>query len=123
MGLPRLTEQLERLRRQMPDGRTLTVHAVVKENYWPLPWYLRKFPPGTVGYWLDADQWQKDINLRHIALPDVLIISCDFDLPELEARLRDYNGQRVDSMRTGNLVRVYVRDELWPAFLCASETP
>ena len=121
MGLPRLTDQLERLRQQMPDGRTLTVHTVIKENYWPLPWYLRKFPPGTVGYWLDADQWQKE-HLRHIALPDVVIISCDFDLPELEARLAITMGK--ESILCGRAT--------WCVFtfatnsgrrFCAGETP
>ena len=43
----------------MPPGRDLTVHVVVKENYWPLPWYLRKFKPDTVLYWLDPAKWQK----------------------------------------------------------------
>ncbi len=121
MGLPRLTEQLERLRRQMPDGRKLTVHVVVKENYWPLPWYLRKFPPGTVGYWLDAAKWQAA--LSHLPLPDVLIVSPDFDSPEVAGRLRGYNGQMVQLLRPGGEVRVYVRDDLWSTFLRAGEIP
>jgi uncharacterized protein (TIGR03663 family) len=114
LGLPRLTEQLERLRQEVP-GRALTVHVVAKENYWPLPWYLRKFPPNSVGYWLDATEWQKA--LGQLPLPDVLIISCDFDSPEIVARLGGYNGQRIESLRPGSPVHVYVREQLWPAFL------
>jgi hypothetical protein len=120
-GLPRLTEQLERLRRQMPEGRELMIHVVVMENYWPLPWYLRKFRPGTVGYWLDAAEWQSA--LRHPSDPDVVIISWDFDSPEIQARLKDYNGQHFDSLRPGSPVHVYVRDNLWAAFLRAGELP
>jgi uncharacterized protein (TIGR03663 family) len=111
-GLPRLAEQLDRLRRDLPAGRTLTVHVVVNENYWPLPWYLRKFPPNSVGYWLDAVKWLDAA--RHLPSPDVVICALDFDSPEVQARLEGYNGQMIESMRPGSFVRVYVRDELWP---------
>ena len=119
MGLPRLTEQLERLRQQMPDGRTLTVHVVVKENYWPLPWYLRKFKPGAVGYWLDAGQWQQD--LEHLRPPDMLILSDEFDPPELASGLNQYNGQMIAAIRPGGLVKIYVRNEYWQEFIDATD--
>jgi uncharacterized protein (TIGR03663 family) len=119
-GLPRLAEQLERLRQEMPDGRRLTVHVVVKENYWPLPWYLRKFPQNAVGYWLDPSDWQKA--LGHLPLPDVLIISCDFESPEIAVQLAGYNGQQIDSLRPGSPVHVYVRDNLWDGFLRAGQS-
>jgi uncharacterized protein (TIGR03663 family) len=119
-GLPRLAERLDRLRQRMPPGRELTVHVVVKENYWPLPWYLRKFKPRTVGYWLDPAQWQKD--LAHVPMPDALILSEDVDSPELAARLHDYNGQMIESLRPGSLVRVYVGNRLWPEFIAARDS-
>ncbi len=110
LGLSRLSERLDWLRRQMPRGRDLTVHVVVKENYWPLPWYLRKFPPETVGYWLDARKWQK--GLRYVPMPDVLILSADLESPKLAARLSEYNGQMLESLRPGVFVRIYFRKDL-----------
>lgn len=115
MGLPRLAQRLDRLRQRMPQGREVTIHVVVKDNYWPLPWYLRKFDSESVYYWLDPAQWQKD--LKHFPLPDVLILSADVDSPELAARLSGYNGQIMESLRPGVMVRIYVRKELWPLIL------
>ncbi len=117
LGLPRLAERLDRLRQRMPPGRELTVHVVTKENYWPLPWYLRKFKSGTVGYWLDPAQWQND--LAQDPMPDVLILSADVDSPELAVRLHDYNGQMIESLRPGSFVRIYVRSDLWPEFIAS----
>jgi len=110
LRLPQLADRLDRLRQQMPRGRDLTVHVVVNENYWPLPWYLRKFPPETVGYWLDAKKWQED--LKHLPIPEVLILSADLQSSELAARLGGYNGQMLESLRPGVFVRIYVRNDL-----------
>ncbi len=115
-GLPRLAQQLDRLCRRMPPGRELTVHVVVKENYWPLPWYFRKFKPENVGYWLDSRQWEKDLVHSHV--PDVLIISADIDTPGPSA---SYYVQTFASLRPESLVRVCVRNELWPAFLAVAK--
>ncbi len=46
--LARLTARLDRLASASPRGRNLLIR-VAASDYWPLPWYLRKFP--RVGYW------------------------------------------------------------------------
>ena len=40
---------LERLAEVSPEGHAMTIHVVTPENYWPLPWYLRRFEQ--VGWW------------------------------------------------------------------------
>ena len=115
----RLAERLDQLGQRMPPGRELTVHVVVKENYWPLPWYLRKFNRNSVLYWLDPVKWESD--LGHLPLPDIVILSADVNLPEVVAKMNTYNGQMIDSLRPGIFVRVYVRDELWQKFIAGSE--
>jgi len=46
--LGRLTARLDALAAGSPQGRSLVIE-VAGADYWPLPWYLRKFP--RVGYW------------------------------------------------------------------------
>ena len=53
----------------------------VTDNYWPLPWYLRKFNEKRVGYWLDAKGWKQDRD--HFPPPAILILSSDIDCDDL----------------------------------------
>ena len=48
--------------------------------------------------------------------------SADIESPRLSAKLAAYNDQRIESLRPGVFVRLYVRSDLWPAFLeCQAE--
>ena len=115
MPLPKLAARLDRLAGQVPGGRDLPIHVVVTDNYWPLPWYLRRFNPERVGYWLDAKAWKQDLD--RIAPPAILILSSDADSDDLASRLAGYNGPVYESLRPGVLIAVYVRKDLWPAYL------
>jgi len=44
-----IVRRLEDLARAHPDGSSLPVQIVSRENLWPLPWYLRGFP--NVAWW------------------------------------------------------------------------
>ena len=114
-GLARLGGQLDRFAQRSPKGQDPWIHVVVPDNYWPLPWYLRKFPADHVGYWFDPAKWESEI--ERCPLPDILILSADVESPRLSAKPAAYNDQRIESLRPGVFVRLYVRSDLWPAFL------
>jgi len=110
-----LSRQMERLAAASPDGHRMTIHVVVSENYWSLPWYLRKFSRQHVGYWEGADAWVRDA-ARH-PVPSVLIFGADLQ-STVDASLRgSYNRQMIFGLRPGVLLHVYVREGLWHAFL------
>ena len=113
--LPRLAAQLECLAERVPEGHDMLIHVVVTDNYWPLPWYLRKFNEARVGYWLDAKAWKRDMD--HFPPPAILILSSDVDCDDLKTLLEGYGGPLYESLRPGVLIAVYVRKDLWPAYL------
>lgn len=112
-----LTAQLGRLAQVSPRGRTMVVHVVTAENYWPLPWYLRKSPPDTVGYWNSPASWSQDT--ENLNPPDVIITTPD-EAAAIDQRTRvPYNRQMHYGLRGGVLLSVYAREDLWEAFLNA----
>ena len=114
MPLPRLGLRLECLAQRVPEGNHLSIQ-VVADNYWPLPWYLRKFDEQRVGYWRDANSWKED--RTRYPPPAILMISADIDEKELGTTLDGYNGPSYESLRPGVLIAVYVGKDLWPAYL------
>lgn len=100
-----LVKRVEEIAAVSPDGLNLIVQVITPENFWPLPWYLRQFP--RVGWWHEMPE-----------NPDAdVIITSDFE-KELDARLRGkYNRMSMFGIRPGVVLTVYVRDDLWQAFL------
>ncbi len=98
---------------QVAPRHELTIHVVMPENYWPLPWYLRQFGADRVGYWHDVAAWAKDS--RHDVPPAVIILTADAQ-PAVDGQLpAAYNKQMIFGLRPGVLLTVYVRDDLWAA--------
>ncbi len=111
--LVRLADRLELAAQRLPVGHDMLIQ-VVAENYWPLPWYLRRFNPDRVGYWRSAAEWLK---ASGPAPPAVIIATTDFE-PVIEAGLHAaYNQQMMCALRPGVLLRGYVRHDLWPAMI------
>jgi len=122
--VPRLAARLEALAAALPAGRDMIVHAVVPEGYWPLPWYLRRLDADHVGYWLDADCWRAaaaDHATRGARPPPAVIMFSPDVQDQIDAGLRaPYRKQMLVGLRPpGVLLMVYVREDLWPAFLAA----
>ena len=102
----RLGERVLDLAEVAPDGRRMLVQIFVPgDDYWPLPWYLRRL--ARVGYWnkLDADPIAPVI----IAAPELQ--------PKLESRLRGLYHCELYGLRPGVLLALYVRDDLWNNWL------
>jgi uncharacterized protein (TIGR03663 family) len=102
----KLVREVDDVAAASPDGRRLLIKVITPENYWPLPWYLRNFQPGRVGYYQEVPDD-----------PDaaVIITSPECEVA-LEARLRGrYNSQSMFGLRPDVLLRVYVQEDLWDA--------
>ncbi len=91
------------------------IHVVTPENYWPLPWYLRQFRPEHVGYWDDASAWARDA--ASSPPPDAIILTADVQSQVDAALPAAYNQQMMFGLRPDVLVHVYVREDLWQAFV------
>ena len=89
-----------------PDGPNTVIKVITPENYWPLPWYLRRFT--RVGYWHEVPD-----------NPDAPIIITSADVqPALDARLRGtYDKRSLFGLRPQVYLTVYVEERLWQAFL------
>jgi hypothetical protein len=79
--LSRLPARLETLAREENISNPLI--AVIAADYWPLPWYLRKFPQ--VGYWLPGRD-------EDAGGADFFITTTDVS-GELAGRLKDFRRE------------------------------
>ena len=102
----RLAQRVEAVSRVHPYGPAMVIKVVTSPaEYWPLPWYLRRFPQ--VGYWhLPPEQ---------VDAP-VVITSPDLQ-PEVEKRLRDKYQLEYFGLRPGVLLAMYVQSDLWDAIM------
>ncbi len=111
----RLAERLEQLAGLAPEGHRMTVHVIIPDNYWPLPWYLRRFDQERVGYWDRVEAWAE--MLDRVPPPQVLILQAEL-ADQMEPFLTAaYNQQMLFRLRPEVFLRVYVRQDLWEAFV------
>jgi uncharacterized protein (TIGR03663 family) len=102
-----LANLVDRLAAVSPAGRGMAV-KVMEPNYWPLPWYLRKFT--NVGFWTEVPAPPESADA------DVIIASVDYQ-KALDAALRDtYQRPGLFGLRHNVNVVIYVDEPLWEAF-------
>jgi uncharacterized protein (TIGR03663 family) len=120
-GIVELGERLDRLAERSPDGFEMAIHVVTPENFWPMPWYLRRFNPERVGYWQEPREW---LAANAHAPPPAIILLTAESKAEVDSGLRaEYNQLTNRRLRPGVLLLVYVRNDLWPAFVEAASPP
>jgi len=105
-ALKRLAQRMEDLAALHPEGHNLRVYVVEPNgDYWPLPWYLRRF--GQVGYFTACPN-----------PPDAPVIIASPALREsLKASLRGNYHTECHALRPNALLDVYIEQGLWDAFI------
>ena len=102
----RLVERVNALAEVHEDGRALLIKIITDpQDYWPLPWYLRKFP--AKGFWQEPPA---DVNAP------VVITSTKLQ-PEIEKKLLGDYQVEYYGLRPDVLLAAYIRRDLWDAFM------
>jgi predicted membrane-bound mannosyltransferase len=109
-----LVDQVEAIARSQPAGYRLKVKVIAEgADYWPLPWYLRRF--GTQAEW-----WSE---LHPDARAPVVIISARL-APALESRLGPaYQAAGFFGLRPSVFLRLYVESDVWQTYLQSLRQP
>lgn len=101
-----MVQRVEEIAAHSPQGRDMLVRVITADgDYWPLPYYLRRF--SRVGYWTTIPE---EADASVILAPSKLKAAID---PHLK---RDYQVE-IKSLRPGVLWVVQIRTDLWDAFM------
>jgi uncharacterized protein (TIGR03663 family) len=110
-GLLDLVKKVNALADISPDRGDMRINVIAPEDdYWPLPWYLRRF---------NSSEWREEIPANPKMPVDpyapVVIVS-----PQLDAGLDAKKagvGPTFFELRPGTLLELYVQTNLWSAYL------
>lgn len=107
-GVVRLGERTEQIAQLHPDRFNMRIFVIAPpDDYWPLPWYFRKFNRDNLGYF---DQ-----------IPDKLdapVVICSVENQPAVAEMLQ-NSYQVDvyGLRPDVRLYMYIRRDLWDAFM------
>ncbi|MBI4557105.1 MAG: TIGR03663 family protein [Candidatus Hydrogenedentes bacterium] len=105
-SLVRLADRVEQIAEVSPDGLHMLIKVIAPDgDYWPLPWYLRKFDH--VGYWNE---------LPNDSDADMVIVSPRLQ-SGLDAKIRDSYQVEFYGLRPGVMLLAYTRSDLWEKFM------
>jgi uncharacterized protein (TIGR03663 family) len=111
----RLVKRVDQISDASPRHRDSLIAVVTThEEAWPLPWYLRGY--NNVGYWTALEQVPKDLR------PAVWISSQEFT-DALESRTSGMYRIEYYGLRPDVLLAVFIRSDLWDAFIRARQEP
>ncbi|MBL7645081.1 MAG: TIGR03663 family protein [Candidatus Hydrogenedentes bacterium] len=111
-AIRRLTERVTDLAAVHPRGDQIHINVFRFDgDYWPLPWYLRRYP--NVGYWP---------NFPESPDADVILTSPEI-AGALQPRLKDEYQVEMNGLRPGVLMPTFIRKELWDAFMAKRSGP
>jgi len=111
-AIRRLTERVTDLAAVHPRGDQIHINVFRFDgDYWPLPWYLRRYP--NVGYWPDFPE-----------SPDAdVILTAPEVAGALQERLTQEYQVEMNGLRPGVLMPTFIRKELWDAFMAKRSAP
>ncbi len=120
--LLRLAKRAHQIAAIHPDRYNMRINIIAAEDdYWPLPWYLRRFNQRRIGYWGELPKPDRDVNapmviagVSHGIAEGVEARLSDKDQ---EAKLHDKYLMEHFGLRPNVLLRVYIRRDLWQKFL------
>jgi uncharacterized protein (TIGR03663 family) len=105
--LENLAQSVEDLSKSSPQGDQMVIKVFSVDNYyWPLPWYLRRFP--NIGYWNEVPQ---------DADAPVVLASPEFD-DQVQKKLNDTHLMHgYFGIRSGVFLEEWIRLDLWQKVL------
>ena len=114
-GVVRLGRRAEQLAAVHPDGHDMLIRMVApdKHDFWPVPWYLRRF--GRVGYHRHLPPGGE----RGVAMLIFTAGAWEQFPPALQGRLLDANEYQLEhyGLRPAVVLAVSIRRELWRKFM------
>jgi len=119
-----IVQRLRDLARAHPDGSSMPVQIISRENLWPLPWYLRGF--SNVAWWNGVSDQARSAPVI-LVTPDMetALVKKLYDLPPPgERELYVSIFERPVELRPRVELRGYAAGSLWEAFRrLEAETP
>lgn len=103
----RIERRAEQIARTARLGNQLPITVIDEGNYWPLPFYLRRFE--NVGYFPRLPEKLNTETSMIIAGPAVD--------PRVNKRLAETHHGEYFGLRPGVVISVYTRNDLWDAFI------
>jgi predicted membrane-bound mannosyltransferase len=105
-AIRRIITRIEDITAVADESYALHINIIRPDgDYWPLPWYLRKYTK--VGWWRGMPDH-----------PDAAIILASPELHDLlQERLKDDYMVEFHALRPGFLLHAYIRRDLWNAFM------
>jgi uncharacterized protein (TIGR03663 family) len=110
-----ITTKIEALAAVFPAGKALPIQIVTRENLWPLPWYLRRYPG--VRWWNGVSETAPSAPVI-LATPDMepALLHKIYELPPPGQREMYVNMfDRYVELRPRVEVRGYIAKSLWDA--------
>jgi uncharacterized protein (TIGR03663 family) len=102
-----LGRRMEALSRAYPQHDAMVIKVFSTDTYyWPLPWYLRRFP--NVGYWTQVPQ---------DADAPVVLASPEFDAELTQKLDATHLMNGYFGLRSGVFFEIWIRMDLWKAYL------
>ncbi len=100
----KIEDRINELAELSPHGRNLQI-KVISEEYWPLPWYLRRFE--NVGYWNEMPDE-----------PDASVIIVSANLQDnMEAKISQKYQVEYRGLRPGVILLIYIEEKLWGRYI------
>jgi hypothetical protein len=102
----RLVATVEGLAHVSPQGNRTEMEVMTPESYWPLPWYLRRFP--RVGYW---------DKIPSQPLAPIMMVSSDLHAAFDEGPDKTHLMAGYFALRPQVFLELYVETNLWIAYV------
>lgn len=102
---PRITAWLRQIQ-NLPGTPSINPVAVVGQEYWPLPWYLREFE--TIGYWPSPNE-------TFSQLP--VVLAMPGQAPACNALLQNSHASFPRTLRNNVPVHLYLRNDIWSLWI------
>jgi predicted membrane-bound mannosyltransferase len=107
----RLVDRVEELAAFHSTGHDMVIKVIMPDNYWPIPWYLRRF--NHVGYWFEPpEDCDADVIMTGSSVGD-----------DIDSRLKGHYQTGLYGLRYGVFMKLYVEQSLWDRFIAARSKP